>query len=53
MGRPPKRPDEKYSGQVLVHMTLRERAKLEKEAKKTGLSLSALLMRPWRDQKGH
>ena len=48
MGRPPKPPEEKYSDQILVHMTKAERELLEREALRLGLSLSALLMHPWR-----
>ena len=48
MGRPPKPLAEKYSAQVLVHMTRAERKRLEAEAKRLGISLSGLLMRPWR-----
>ena len=48
MGRPPKAPADKYGEHVNVHMTQAERAMLEAEAKKRGLSLSSLLMSPWR-----
>ena len=36
---------------VGVKMTQAERKRLEAEARKLGISLSALLMRPWRDEK--
>jgi len=50
MGRPPKAPAEKYSAQVNIHMRQAERVRLDAEAKKRGLSLSALLMCPWREK---
>ena len=50
MGRPPKRPSEKHSEQVNVRMTKKERRQLEIEAERLNISLSALLMRPWRNQ---
>ncbi|MFH1421632.1 MAG: hypothetical protein ABIH42_02820 [Planctomycetota bacterium] len=50
MGRPRKPKAEKYSAHVLVHMTQAERVIVERESKKTSLSLSALLMRPWRKE---
>ena len=48
MGRPPKKLEDKYSQQVNVRMTKDERKRLEAEAARLGISLSALLMRPWR-----
>jgi len=50
MGRPPKPSDVKYSQQVNVRMTMAERERLEVEANKLGISLSAFLMRPWRKE---
>ena len=50
MGRPPKPPAEKCGEQVNVRMTKRERAQMKAEAKRLGISLSALLMRPWRER---
>jgi len=52
MGRPPKRPSERYSEQVNVHMTRAEKARLEAEAKRLGIPLPALLMLPWRQVPG-
>ena len=52
MGRPPKPPAEKYSEQANVRMTRAERRRLASAARKAGLSLSALLMKPWRKGKG-
>ena len=49
LGRPPKPPAELYSAQANVKMTQAERALLDAEARKRGLSLSALLMSPWRE----
>ena len=50
MGRPPKPPGEKYSEIVTVKMTKAERKRIKAEMKRTGLSLSAVLMRPWRKE---
>ncbi len=50
MGRPPKPPREKWGVKITVYMTDEERAALEREAEQAGLSLSAILMRPWRDK---
>ena len=49
-GRPPKAKAEKQSEPLMVRVTPAERKRLEKLAKKEGVSLSALIMRPWRDQ---
>ena len=49
-GRPPKSQAEKQSEHVTVHLTPAERKRLEKLAKKDGLSLPALIMRPWREK---
>jgi hypothetical protein len=51
MGRPPKPPAERYSEQANIRMTRAERARLDAEASRLGLTLSQLLMRPWRDPK--
>ena len=48
MGRPPKLRAEKWGWRVTVNMTRKEREQLEAEAKRFGMSLSQLLMRPWR-----
>ena len=48
IGRPPKPKIEKYSRHILVHMTQKERKILEEEAKERSISLSAILMLPWR-----
>lgn len=47
-GRPPKRPAEKRGRQVNVRMTPGEWKRLSAEARRLGVSMSALLMRPWR-----
>ena len=49
-GRPPKAKAEKQSEPLMVRVTPVERKRLEKLAKKEGVSLSVLIMRPWRDQ---
>jgi len=49
-GRPSKPGAEKLSEQVNVRMTKQERLMINTEATKLGISLSALLMRPWRKE---
>ena len=49
MGRPPKPPAEKMSECIMVRVTPAERMRLEAHARKLGVSLAALLMRPWRE----
>ena len=48
MGRPPKPAGEKLGERVVVNMTKAERKRIGAEARKRGMSLSALLMFPWR-----
>ena len=48
MGRPPKPPGEKQSACIMVRVTPAERKELEAEAKRRGVSLSALLMEAWK-----
>lgn len=50
MGRPRKPRGEKWSETIMVRMKPVERRFLEAEAKKAGISLSSLLMRPWRER---
>jgi len=52
MGRPPKRPKDLHSSCIMVRVTARERRMLDAEARRRGLSLSALLMEPWRNGEG-
>jgi hypothetical protein len=47
-GRPPKNPAEKRSAFVGVKMTRAERAALAAEARRAGVTVSDVLMRPWR-----
>ena len=49
-GRPPKSSQEKHSEQIMVYLTPAERRRLEKLAKKEGIPLAALIMRPWREK---
>ena len=49
-GRPPKQPEEKQGEQVTVYLTKSERAELERQAQNEGISLTALIMRPWREK---
>lgn len=53
MGRPPKPKKIKLSARVQVWMTEEERSNLESKAKKLDISLSALLMQPWRKEQDH
>jgi predicted HicB family RNase H-like nuclease len=48
-GRPPKRPADRHSEIIGIRTTPCERKRLEAEAKRRGVSLSALLMSPWRE----
>ena len=50
MGRPPKPPAERCSERVTIRMTKAERKALEREAKRLGVSLADLLLRPWRNE---
>lgn len=49
MGRPRKLKAEKQSKKVTVYLTPAEQARLERLAKKEGLPLAVLIMRPWRE----
>ncbi len=50
MGRPPV-PENKRRGEIItLRVTARERAQLKAEAKRKGVSVSDLLMRPWREE---
>jgi len=51
MGRPPLPAEEKLGEQLNVRATRAERALLEAEAKRLGISVSELLMRPWRKKR--
>lgn len=50
MGRPPRPLSEKQRGRVVVNMTDAEKRRFEKEAKAAGLSLSAYLLKCWREK---
>ena len=50
MGRPPKAPDEKQGERLMVYLTKGERKTLEVIARREGLSLASLIMRPWREK---
>ena len=47
-GRPPKDPAHRLSDMIGVRVSPAERTRLETEARRRGISLSALLMKPWR-----
>ena len=50
-GRPRKSQREKQSERVMVYLTKAERIRLEELAKREGLALSSLIMRPWREKR--
>ena len=50
-GRPLKSPSEKQSERVMVYLTPEERKRLEQLAEEENISLAAIIMRPWREQK--
>lgn len=50
MGRPPKPAKQRLSAQWCVRMTQAERKMLEAEAERLGITVSDLLMRPWRER---
>lgn len=49
-GRPPGDPSERQSERVMVYLTPAERKRLGALAKAEGISLAALVMRPWREK---
>ncbi len=49
-GRPPMKKAEKHSRRIMVYLTPDEYKQFEAEAKKEGLSLASLIMRPWRNR---
>jgi len=49
-GRPPKKPAEKWSERITVYMTQAERERLEDLAEQEGVTVAALIMRPWRKE---
>lgn len=48
MGRPPKAPEDRRSINASVRVTRAEYERLLAEAERQGVTLSGLLMRPWR-----
>ena len=48
MGRPPKAPKDLKTEEINVRMTKAERKRLQAKADRLGISVSALLMQPWR-----
>jgi hypothetical protein len=51
MGRPPKPLAEKQDSRVVVNLTRVERSQLEREARAVDLSLSAYLVRCWKERR--
>ena len=49
-GRPAGDPSDRQSERVTVYLTPAERTRLEALAKKAGIALAALIMRPWREK---
>ena len=52
MGRPQKPLDKKQSVPVTVNMTVAQKKQLDNDAKAAGLSLSAFLLKCWREKRG-
>jgi hypothetical protein len=50
-GRPRKSQREKQIERVMVYLTKAERMRLEELARREGLSLSSLIVRPWREKR--
>ena len=48
MGRPPLPPGKRRGLHITVRLTEAEREKLDSEAARLGISISELVMRPWR-----
>jgi hypothetical protein len=49
-GRPRKSSREKQNERVMVYLTKTERRRLKELAGREGLSLSSLIMHPWREE---
>lgn len=49
MGRPTKKAEDRRSVFLSVRLTRAESARIRAEAKQLGISVSDLLMRPWRE----
>ena len=52
MGRPPLPPAERRNKQINLRVTTAERRRLEAEAERLGVSISVLILAPWREQWG-
>ncbi len=50
MGRPPKTKATKQGRQITFYLTEAEYTRVAAQAAKEGLSLAALIMRPWREE---
>ena len=50
MGRPPLPENKRRGASITLRVTARERARLKAEAKRQGVSVSDVLMRPWREE---
>ena len=51
MGRPPLPPEERKSAIVSVRLTKAELARLKALAREQGITVSELIMRPWREKR--
>jgi hypothetical protein len=49
-GRPTKSPSRRQNKKVTIYMTPAELKRLEVQATEEGVSLSALMMKPWRNE---
>jgi hypothetical protein len=49
-GRPAKTKADKWGKRVMVNMMPHEFARIKAEARRSGLTLSTVIMRPWREE---
>ena len=49
MGRPRKKASEKHSRKILLAVTPKEWRTIRADAKKAGLTVTGLLLKPWRE----
>jgi hypothetical protein len=50
-GRPPKKAKDRQLHRITVYLTDAEMAHIEALAKEAGVSLAAMVLRPWREEK--
>jgi predicted HicB family RNase H-like nuclease len=49
-GRPPINPRERHSARITINVTPEEKNRIESLAANEGISLSEMIMRPWRNK---